>query len=318
MNVLYLGNFRPPHSTENDVAASLTSLGHSVSKYQEDDAINDWSKFLERIRGIDLLLYTRTWGLPDHAKEVWKECDRIGIMTAAYHLDLFFGLERHELVKHDSMFRMAHVFTADGDHDKEFAEAGVNHHYLRAGVNTKECRTYVPAGKWEKYEVAFVGSSRRYHHSSWRHRSRIQQALEKNFGDKYLLIPNHGEPAVRGQMLNKLYASVPVIVGDTLSQNLEKSLYWSDRVYETLGRGGFLLFPRIEALQAELWDVPAIDWYEFGDYEGMVEKAQHWVQRFQDNPGLRKALTLESSAIIKERCSYNVRVANALEIMGLR
>lgn len=318
IKVLYLGNFRPPHSTENDVAASLTTLGASVTKYQEDDAISDWSTFLSQIAGIDLLMYTRTWGLPDYAKEVWKECDRNGILTAAYHLDLFFGLDREPLVKHDSMFKMAYVFTADGDHDQEFEEMGVNHHYLRAGVNTKQCREYSKGAKWNQYEVAFIGSSRRYHHNKWSGRREVQENLEKAFGDKYLLVPKHGEPATRGSMLNRLYASVPVIVGDSLSMKYSKSRYWSDRVYETLGRGGFLMFPRIDALQEELDGVPAVDWYDFGDYEMMIAKTKNHVERFRAYPELRKSLTAETIPIIRERCSYDVRVAEMLKVIGLR
>ena len=318
MRVLYLGNFRPPHSTENDVAASLRTLGATVECYQEDDAIDNWPAFLTHVANIDLLLYTRTWGLPHHAQDLWKLCDRAGIVTAAYHLDLFFGLDREPMVANDPMFRMAHVFTADGDHEEEFAALDINHHYLRAGVKTKECRSYGNASKWKQYDVAFIGSSKRYHHNKWPNRSKVQARLKKDFGDKFLLAPNNNDPAIRGKQLNQLYSTIPVIVGDTLSRKYGKSLYWSDRVYETLGRGGFLLFPRIKALQEELEGIQAVDWYGFNDYDEMSSKAKSWAAKFRADPNLRKTLTTPTMKEIKKRCSYDVRVAEMLKVVGLR
>lgn len=318
MRVLYLGNFKPAHSTENDVAASLRTLGAEVTCFQEDDAIADWPSFLARVADKDLILYTRTWGLDKRAELLWDYCAKKNILTAAYHLDLFFGLDRESLVVDDPMFKMAHVFTADGDHDKEFQALGVNHHYLRAGVKTKECRSCGKIKKWKDVDVAFIGSSRRYHHNQWPNRRKVQDRLLKDFGDRFALLPLKGEPALRGKLLNQAYASIPVIVGDTLSKRYDRSLYWSDRVYETLGRGGFLLFPRIEALQKELSDVPAIDWYGFNDYEEMSVKAQAWIERFRADPDLRSALTKPSQKFVKNNCSYDIRVAEMLKVIGLK
>ena len=73
MHVAYVGNFEPPHSTENDVTSALETLGHRVSPYQEQHV--KWLYFERDVRSyeFDLVLWTRTGSLdvadrrrPDH------------------------------------------------------------------------------------------------------------------------------------------------------------------------------------------------------------------------------------------------------------
>jgi hypothetical protein len=320
MRLTYVGNFKPPHSTENHVAATFRDLGWDVTWAQEDAVAspNGWATVRSAALDSDLLLYTRTWGLPPvEAQRLWQELAAARVPTASLHLDLFIGLERERLVSEgDPLFTTSLVCTADGDHDAEWKRYGVRHHWLRPGVLRAECQPGALDGRWAGTEVAFVGSSRQYH-GEWPYRRRLLAELQARFGDGFQAIPRAGQPAVRGQALNDLYASIPVLVGDSLCLERREARYWSDRVYETLGRGGFLVMPRIDALVDELEGCASVAWYEWDDWSGLEEIVRHWLARFRRDPEERERLVAAGSAFIRDRCTYHNRVGEMLDRLRL-
>lgn len=318
----YIGNFVPPHSTENHIAATFADLGWQVTWVQQDRAADVWDDVLRAVAGADLVLYTRThsWGdLPrDRAEALWFGLAKRGIVTATFHLDLFIGLDRErDVARRDPMFTTAHVFTPDGDHDALWRRYGVNHHWLPPAIYRPDARPGAPDPRWAGYDVAFVGSSRRYHHE-WPHRQRLIAHLQATYGDRFLLVPRDGIAPVRGDALNDLYATVPVIVGDSLAIRREETRYWSDRVYETVGRGGFLLMPFIEALADELQpdDVPSVDWWTFDDFDSLDVRIDHWLDAFATDPNLRQSITATGSAWVRDHASYHDRVRQMLATIG--
>lgn len=261
--VLWIGNWRPAHSTENHLAASLRGLGWDVAQAQEDECVHEWDALWARAHQADLVGYTRTqsMGLPKaKAETLWRSLAAAGIPTVSYHLDKFIGLDRERFVRdRDPLFTTSRVFTADGD-PHPWARWGVRHSWLRAGVLADECRPGTPNGRWAGYDVAFVGTSQRYHRE-WRYREQMLATLKARFGDRLLVVPRQGQPAVRGWALNDLYATVPVIVGDSLALNRERSLYWcADTETEVLTRRGWLRYDEVRrgddayALDPETWE----------------------------------------------------------------
>jgi spore maturation protein CgeB len=69
---------------------------------------------------------------------------------------------------------------------------------------------------------------------------------------------------MRGTALNYLYAKTKVVVGDSvISPN-----YWSNRVVETLGRGGFLIHKEVEGIKEEY---PYLVTYtDYGDLKAKI------------------------------------------------
>ena len=59
-NIVFLGNFEVPYSSENHHAKSLESLGHTVCKLQERE-IKD-SLVLEQAMNSDLFIWVHTHG----------------------------------------------------------------------------------------------------------------------------------------------------------------------------------------------------------------------------------------------------------------
>src|SRR5687767_3767834 len=253
LHIAYCGNFGPSHSTETHLAASLEAVGHTVDRQQEDEAELSAHAARAISDGADLWLFTRTWhdNWIDGLTAVSALRDA-GIVTASVHLDLYLGLAREYQVSRDNPFWATDVvFSADGDpnHAAAFAARGIDHVWLRPGVYKPECYVAERSNKWPRLRAAFVGSWRTYHREH-AYRRRLIERLRRTFRGQFDALPRQ-PPAIRGHALNELYASVPVIVGDSCNPGFALSNYWSDRVYETLGRGGFLVHPAVPGLDAD-------------------------------------------------------------------
>lgn len=262
MRIAYVGNFIPPHSTENHVAGTLEDMGHEVVRIQEltGDRLN---------RGLvdraDLFLWTRTWaGFVMDDDLDWLRYQ--GIPSASYHLDLYVGLVRQAQINEETFWHTDHVFTADGDPKSAeiFKRLGINHHWLPAAVYKAEAEP----GIFQPYlasDIAFVGTYIKYH-PEWPYRPELVAWLKRKFPDQvkiYGEFPNRG---IRGSELNSLYASAKVVIGDSLCPNFTHSNYWSDRVYETIGRGGFIIHPQIPGLDSQFKESELLT-YQFGNFD---------------------------------------------------
>lgn len=275
MKIAYLGNFRPTHSTETHVAASFEELGHDVIRIQEDKYNSD--EILDMSRNADFFLWTKTWGVIGDAMKMLKS---LKIPTVSYHLDLYVGLERQKDIDNSPFWKTDYVFTPDGGHDKFFKDRGINHHFMKAGVYGKECFIGDKRKEFE-YDVIFVGS--KSYHREWTHRQNLIHFLEKTFGDSFRLFPNDDFKCVRGKDLNDLYASAKVVVGDSLYS----PYYWSDRIYETTGRGGFIIHPIIAGLSDEFEYGEDIVGYRHTNFDRLERVINHYLKHEKERESIR-------------------------------
>ena len=320
MRVAYIGNFKHPWCTEQHYKRSFEALGHQVAAIQEDHAT------LARVEGIgsgaDLLLYTRTWGLQpaDEWTQLWRDLEAAGTPTASVHLDLFWGLDRETWVTgtpREVLYTTQHVFTADGDHQAAWDDAGINHHWLPPAVVHDETDPGIPMPQW-RAEVGFVGS--RQYHSEWPHRQDLLRHLERwpryrKFGDN--------RPRVRGRELNDVYRSVDVMVGDSLLLAGPTARYVSDRWFECWGRGGFLLHPETDwlaTLALEAFDgvaepsLPGAPLFwpisAWGELDRLI---RYWI----DHPDERQSVTARMRQYVVDHHTYRDRAAEILTTIGL-
>lgn len=257
LRVALIGNFTPPHSTENHVARAFRSHRHRVAALQENSPAT-W-RFLTSARlDADLVLWTRTawdWtrhGLtPEQARDMQvaalERLHALGVPVIGYHLDRWWGLAREHEVHTEPYFRCVDLLiTADGGHDAEWEQAGVAHAWLPPAVSAAEAR---PGARRSGYtsDVAFVGSWQGGYHQEWPHRAELVTWLRDIYGPRVRFWPAPGRAAIRGAALRDLYASVKVLVGDSCLAG-GATHYCSDRVSETIGRGGFLVHPHVEGV----------------------------------------------------------------------
>lgn len=256
LRIAYVGNFAPPHSTENHVVRALRSRRHTVTALQENSPAT-WSRLTRDRLAFDVVLWTRTaWDWPrlgltvERAWAVQIEAlgrlRSLGIPTIGYHLDRWWGLAREHEVAEEPFFCVDLLVTADGGHDAEWERAGVAHAWLPPAVSTAEAR---PGTRRASYaaDVGFVGSWQGGYHAEWPHRAELVGWLMHTYGERVRFWPAPGRQAVRGAALRDVYASVKVLVGDSCLAG-GASRYFSDRVPETVGRGGFLVHPHVDGV----------------------------------------------------------------------
>jgi len=298
MNKLcYLGNFEPYFSTENDIKKSFESLGWEVCAFQEsvlDDKMID--NILEAMKDCKFLLYTRTW-TRSHVfyLKLIKGVHLLGKKCVSVHLDLYLGLDRGEFLKkkQDSFFLSDYVFSADGGKQDEFKKLGINHFWFQPAVLESSCYFGKPVEKY-KSKVAFVGS---YHyHKEWPYRKMLIDWLARTYGKDFKLWG--ATELVRGDDLNNLYASADIVVGDSTYS----PFYWSDRVPETTGRGGFLIHPHTEGLDEQYPYYKALIPYDAGDFTQLKEIIDY----FLANPAERQKVKEFALENAKKKHTYKI------------
>ena len=284
MKIAFLGNFDVSFSSENHHARSLESLGHEVIKIPEQRASTDEIYLSSRTADLFVWVHTHGWDKAD-LRFVIKELKKANITTISYHLDLYMGIKRWDDYKDSPLFKLDYFFTVD----KQMAE------WLNE--NTK-CKGYfIPAGVFDKEitmepfapvkDIAFIGSHG--YHPEWPWRPKLIDWLKETYGDKFEHWGVDGKGTIRGKSLNILYASTKIIVGDTLSPKFDYPYYFSDRLFETTGRGGFLLFPYIKGLEDYFEIGKELATFKFGYFGELKEKIDYYLTADKEREKIRLA-----------------------------
>jgi hypothetical protein len=299
--VAYLGNFLPPYSTENDIAWSLEHLGHEVIRLQENAF--DEKRFTEAREACDIFLWTHTHQfsnitdlLMEHLLGWFKEH---GKPTVSFHLDKFFGIpEREKRIGTDPFFKTDFVFTADGGFQDEFAAHGINHIWSPPAIVERDCHYGTPREEY-KCDVAFVGSVEGYH-SVYPFRQEMVEFLKERYRQRFKTFLH-----VRGPDLNDLYASVKVCVGDSIfANNGGRGFYCSDRVFETIGRGGVLVHAEIPGM-----NLPGMMVHTPGELSDMADMIDYLLE----NPRTRRDIRNSGMDFIRKKGTYTHRIQFLLE-----
>lgn len=269
MKVVYFGKFIHSHSTENYVTAALAANGVEVTKVpcHKPMEVHQARAHILR-RDPDFVLFAKTPPCGPMTHQLMNWCLEKEITTVCWQWDLFLGYRNYM----PAQFWADICLTTDGGHDAEFTKLGINHSTLRQGIHKPEARKYLDVPT--THDVAFVGGFKG--HPS---RPRLISFLKRKYGDSFI---HHTH--TRGLALNEALAKVKIVVGDTYpSPN-----YWSNRIYEITGRGGFLLFPKTTGLETEFIDGVHYASYERDNFTDLTEKITKYLdddvsrQRIQD------------------------------------
>ena len=281
MRVLYVGNFGPSWSTENHLALTLEDLGHEVVRLQEDRVTAEDVAARARHGGA-FLLWTRTWGLKGDAAKMLRE---LPMPSVAYHLDLYAGLARSADLDREPWWRCKYVFTADGGSPEFWEQHKVNHIWFPPGVFAREAYMAQPDPKLAR-DVIFVGSYG--YHREWSYRPTLIDNLRQRYGARFTLI-NQNTQETRGHGLNTIYASAKVAVGDCCCLGFKHPNYWSDRLPETLGRGGFLIHPHIPGMDDHFTPGEHVVTYQFNDWDGLYRTIDFYLEHDAEREQIRRA-----------------------------
>lgn len=249
MKIAVIGDCGPtaaPWATAQDLSKSLESMGHDVIRVFEREWGGELPPAVLDSTSMVLFNHTPGWGPRPHIFERFMaDCRSRGIAIAGLHLDLWKGLERASTIASDPAYRVD--LFAQADPDLEWWRArGVTAMYLPPGVLEASCYLAEPDPELA-IDVTFCGA--RGYHGEYKFRADLIDWLERTYGPRFKLW-EHGK-GMREARLNVLYASARVVVGDSCFAGKIPG-YWSDRLPETLGRGGRLIFPRIDGLPEDV------------------------------------------------------------------
>ena len=291
MKIYYIGSFKRIHDEEG-IARTLESLGHTVIR-AEEIYFRSIQKFIED--KPDLVLFAKLKIVSGLRQQLIDQCKQAGIPTICWVPDLYIGISRERLVlSRDAIFQADLVLTPDGGHDALWDRYKVNHRVLRQGMYQDECKLEPP--KEEPFDICFVGTE----NGEFPYRVDLMERLQKRYGNRFRWIGRTNSDHVRSLDLNALYSSVKVVVG----ASVYSPRYWSNRVYETLGRGGFLIHPRIEGLDEEFTYYKHLVPYDYGDYVGLYEKIDYYLTHDTEREAIRLAgfeFTKENHTLL-QRC----------------
>jgi hypothetical protein len=310
MRIAFLGNFSE-HSSETHHALSLEALGHSIARLQEGKATGE--QVLDEALTSDLLVVVHTHGWRTGGLSLDKVllCLKgAGIPTVTYHLDRWLGLQRQKDFEQDPFYRaIGWFFTVAAEQARWFNEnTSVQGSYLPAAVYDRECYMATPG---DRFDVCFAGS--KGYHPEYSYRPRLVDWLAATYGPRFHHYGGGGLGTVRGAELNQVYADAKVVVGDSLCLDPNYAgRYWSDRIYETCGRGGFIIHPRLKGLEDTFVDGEHVVFYEHGDFDQLRDLIDYYLEDDEDRERIRKS----GHEMVKSSQTYAHRWAEILETIA--
>lgn len=293
--ILYIGDFKESYSSELYIKRALKELGYNVVSHQEDRLlIQNVITTVDEVQLLKPILVLFSKGCPPgKGGEFIEELKKRGINTACWLFDLYFDLPSNRILKLKNKlppYNVETVFSTDGGHEEQFKQAGIKHKLLRQGVYGEEAIMFdLP----KTHKLIFVGGD------AFGNRANLLENLKNKYPDFEWL----GKPCkkqYRGLELNELYASTKIVVGDSFPS----PRYWSNRIYETLGRGGFLLHPKVEGLEEEFKDGEHLVLYERGNFEDLCRKIDFYLKHDKEREKIRKAgfEYVKNNYTYKHRC----------------
>jgi hypothetical protein len=284
-----LDNNDKSFNTENHIALTLELLGHTVDFIQEKDEDNQ-NTLVNRVKGSDLFLYTRTWG-KYVTKEDLRAIEALGIPTVSFHLDLYSNIARDgDMDIRSPFWDTQYIFSPENSVQarKVFKEHNINQFYLPPGVYEPECYIAESVDRY-KHDVVFIGGGSSYGHPEWQfYRHKLMMFLDKTYGDRF---GKYGgaEGLVRGHELNLLLSSAKIVIGDSLNKDFIDSYYYSDRIFETTGRGGFTISPYIPGITDHFVDRKEAVFYAYDNFVQLENLINYYLENDEEREAIRLA-----------------------------
>jgi len=268
LKILYIGNFHPKSVGEPEIANALEKLGHTVIRHPNTERPGTLD--------ADILLFSKLT-FPGHINFLRE----LKIPRVCWMFDLYWGYRNEKRIEQnkEQLFQADLVLTTDGGNTDKWKKHNINHKCLRQGI--AEDVTMGSPNFATVAEIGFVGTRSPW--AGWDYRPALIDWLKATYGTKFKHFGQDG--SLRHEDLNDLYATLKIVVGDTVhSPN-----YWSNRIYETIGRGGFLIHPLVEGIEKEFTPYKHFIPYNYGDMAGLREKINYYLQADEEREKIRQA-----------------------------
>jgi hypothetical protein len=312
MKIVFIGKFDELYHEEGK-ARGLQKLGHDVYRFDE---LHTTMRDYVRITHIapDVVIYTKL-RFKDSVQFI-KQLLKDGILTVSWFPDYCFDWNEGMLKYNKHMCAMSNsdlILIPDGRNSLKWKSLGLKQYCVRQEIYDDMCYVGTPIPDLNK-DVLFIGT---VNDAMYKHRVPLIQFLQQTYGNRFLHLGGNNSDTVRNADLNDVIASVKVVIGDSLYA----PSYWSNRIYETIGRGGFILHNEIEDLEKEYsvgehfdtYKVLAkkIGWGREVDYVDLKIK----LDLYLNNDELRNNIAASGMNYTKQHYTMTNRCSEVVEII---
>jgi len=300
MQIVYLASFKTEkHTIEKDIKKELERMKHKVVAI--DDGDFDPDEVIAKANKADLFLFRTGGVITDTVPEFWQTMSRLqyvlnGIKTKKvfWFFDKIIGLGHNWIYNIEPLvdfgFLNDETFCKRHNTDKLYP--------LHMGVNIDDTYHGAINDKYA-YDVAFDGPV-------YGNRTIFIEMMKKNFGNKFGVFNLGG-----GKEYADLCASAKIIVSPRFPYD---NWFWSEKIYKTLGHGGFMVFPRLEGLKEEGIE-DGIQFAGYDVYGEMIEVIRWWLD--PNNEKAKEGMDLikkQGRRYVIENCTYDKRLQYLLAV----
>jgi len=271
LKILYIGDFSHEWQSEEYIAKSFESLGHYVKRIQETE-VEDSQIINESKEGYDFLLYAKLRIQGDQKNVL----ENVKIPKVCWFFDVYPETPRAKRLNQVWVQLSDYFFTTDNGHNDYYKEHGINHKCIRQGIFHCEAMDGVFDRKL-KSKVFFAGALTHW----FKPRQDFVDLLERTYKEDF----KRTRTTIRQIPLNNCIASAKVVVG----HNISFPHYWSNRIYEMLGRGAFFITPAVDGLEKEFEDGKHIVCYEDNNWEDLKNKIDYYLEHEDEREKIRVA-----------------------------
>lgn len=265
--IAFIGKFKRLHDEEY-IALSFEQIGCEVLRIEESLLTFQILGIIEEFKPDFVLWAKLSISQPEIVREALRK-----YKTVCWIFDLYMGYSREYRLYTHPAFTADYLVSTDGGHQDKFKEKGFNHFCVRQGILKDECVMF--EGK-QQDTIVFVGSNNALN------TDRIKKIsfIEQEYGDKFKWYGKKDTNELRGLDLNRIFADNKIIIGDSVYS----PFYWSNRIVETLGRGGFLIHREVEGLKEEY---PYLVTYD-GTNEDLKSKIDYYLTHEEERQEIIK------------------------------
>lgn len=296
--VFFIGDFKKPYSTEVYIVHGLKENGVEVIEWQEDTpvALHNLINYVVDSKP-DFVLVAKN-RLYTNGKLFIDKMREKGIKTVSWLFDLYHDLPQEmgsTRSMKDSPFSCDYIFTSDGSLKRILPNKDII--TLRQGIHEPEATIFENNFK---FDVCFIGSD------TYFLRRKLINELKETYKERFCHFGVGGmKNEVRGLDLNNILSTCKVVVGDSVPYDE----YWSNRIYEILGRGGFLLHPKVKGLKEEFEYYKHFVPFDYGNFEQIKQITDYYITHDEE----REKIKLAGHKFCKENYTYTKRCQTLLQ-----
>ncbi len=302
LKIFYIGSFGKLWDEEG-IARAFEAKGCQVFRFEENNLKYVPMKEMLAQHRPDFVFWAKFKSDPRMRYYVLQAIREAKVKTVCYMPDLYWGLSRQwKAEKRQPPFCANFVLSPDGGNDAKWKENKINHFTVRQGIPEEYCYMEKPDPKYA-FDVVFVGQL----NPGFPYRRALIEWLRSEYKERFRWIGKLNSDEMRGHELNKLYISSKVIVGDSVYS----AFYWSNRIYETIGRGGFIVHPKIPGLEQEFEAYKHFVPYNYNDFKSLREVIGYFLAHDSE----REKIAAAGFEHVKHHHTLNHRCEQILKII---